>query len=81
MREDSMERSQMADTFAKKYGEDKFITSSAGNILADRVNPMVVEVMKEKLSILPSAGFVASAQSNVPPRQLAILSHRGQRRS
>ena len=41
-------RSQMAEAFAKKYGEDKFIVSSAGNKPADRVNPVVVEVLKEK---------------------------------
>ena len=38
----------MAEAFAKKYGEDKFIASSAGNKPADRINPIVVEVMKEK---------------------------------
>ncbi len=41
-------RSQMAEAFAKKYGEDKFIVSSAGNKPAESVNPTVVEVMKEK---------------------------------
>jgi protein-tyrosine-phosphatase len=41
-------RSQMAEAFAKKYGKDKFIVSSAGNKPAERVNPVVVEVMKEK---------------------------------
>ena len=41
-------RSQMAEAFAKKYGKDKLIASSAGNKPADRVNPVVVEVMKEK---------------------------------
>jgi protein-tyrosine-phosphatase len=41
-------RSQMAEAFAKKYGENKFTVSSAGNKPAERVNPIVVEVMKEK---------------------------------
>jgi arsenate reductase (thioredoxin) len=41
-------RSQMAEAFGKKYGENKFIISSAGNKPADKVNPIVVEVMKEK---------------------------------
>lgn len=41
-------RSQMAEAFAKKYGQDKFTVSSAGNKPADKVNPVVVEVMKEK---------------------------------
>ena len=41
-------RSQMAEGFANKYGADKFVVSSAGNKPADRVNPVVVEVMKEK---------------------------------
>jgi len=40
-------RSQMAEAFAKKYGQKIFIASSAGNKPADRVNPTVVEVMKE----------------------------------
>ena len=41
-------RSQMAEAFANKYGKDKFIVFSAGNKPAERVNPTVVEVMKEK---------------------------------
>jgi protein-tyrosine-phosphatase len=41
-------RSQMAEAFANKYGKDKFIVSSAGNKPADKVNPVVVEAMKEK---------------------------------
>ena len=41
-------RSQMAEAFAKKYGQKIFTASSAGNKPADRVNPTVVEVMKEK---------------------------------
>jgi len=41
-------RSQMAEAFANKYGKDRFIASSAGNKPADKVNPVVVEVMKEK---------------------------------
>jgi arsenate reductase (thioredoxin) len=41
-------RSQMAEAFASKYGKDKFVILSAGNKPAEIVNPMVVEVMKEK---------------------------------
>ena len=41
-------RSQMAEAFANKYGKDKFTVSSAGNKPADKVNPAVVEVLKEK---------------------------------
>jgi arsenate reductase len=41
-------RSQMAEAFAKKYGKGRFIVSSAGNKPAERVNSVVVEVMKEK---------------------------------
>ncbi len=41
-------RSQMAEAFAKKYGADKFVASSAGNKPSEHVNPVVVEVMKEK---------------------------------
>jgi arsenate reductase (thioredoxin) len=41
-------RSQMAEAFAKKYGADKFVVSSAGNKPAENVNPIVVKVMKEK---------------------------------
>ncbi len=41
-------RSQMAEAFANKYGKDKFIVSSAGNKPAERVNPVVVEALKEK---------------------------------
>jgi len=41
-------RSQMAEAFANHYGRGKLVASSAGIMLADRVNPLVVEVMKEK---------------------------------
>jgi arsenate reductase (thioredoxin) len=41
-------RSQMAEAFAKKYGANKFTVSSAGNKPTEKVNPTVVEVMKEK---------------------------------
>jgi protein-tyrosine-phosphatase len=40
-------RSQMAEAFAKKYGENKVIATSAGNKPANEVNPVVVEAMKE----------------------------------
>ena len=41
-------RSQMAEAFANNYGRGKLIASSAGVMLAHRVNPVVVEVMREK---------------------------------
>ena len=41
-------RSQMAEAFANEYGKDEFIVSSAGNKPADKVNPTVVETLKEK---------------------------------
>jgi len=41
-------RSQTAEAFANLYGKGKLVASSAGVMLADRVNPLVVEVMKEK---------------------------------
>ena len=41
-------RSQMAEAFANKYGQGKLSASSAGIKLAPNVNPIVVEVMKEK---------------------------------
>jgi arsenate reductase len=41
-------RSQMAEAFATKYGKEKFAVLSAGNKPADKVNLVVVEVLKEK---------------------------------
>ena len=41
-------RSQMAEAFANKYGNEKVIASSAGNKPAEKVNPVVAEVLKEK---------------------------------
>ena len=41
-------RSQMAEAFAKKFGSDEFVVSSAGNKPAEKVNPVVAEVMMEK---------------------------------
>ena len=41
-------RSQMAEAFANHYGKGKVTASSAGVMLAARVNPVVVEAMREK---------------------------------
>jgi arsenate reductase len=41
-------RSQMAEAFANKYGKDNLGFSSAGNKPADKVNPIVVEALREK---------------------------------
>lgn len=41
-------RSQMAEAFANHYGKGKVVASSGGVKLAEKVNPVVVEVMKEK---------------------------------
>jgi len=41
-------RSQIAEAFANYYGKGKIVASSAGIMLADRVNPVVIEAMKEK---------------------------------
>jgi protein-tyrosine-phosphatase len=41
-------RSQMAEAFANHHGKGKLMASSAGVMLADSVNPIVVEAMKEK---------------------------------
>lgn len=41
-------RSQMAEAFTNHFGKDKITASSGGINLSDRVNPTVVEAMKEK---------------------------------
>jgi len=41
-------KSQMGEAFAKKYGKDQLIASSAGNKPTSAINPVVVEAMKEK---------------------------------
>ncbi len=41
-------RSQMAEAFAKKYGKGKVEVESAGTMPANEVNPVVVQVMREK---------------------------------
>ena len=41
-------RSQMAEAFAKVCGEGKVEATSAGTMPAEKVNPVVVQVMKEK---------------------------------
>ena len=41
-------RSQMAEAFANHYGKGKIIASSAGVRLAEKINPIVVGIMKEK---------------------------------
>ncbi len=38
----------MAEAFTNKYGKDKLIALSAGNKPSGKVNPVVVDVMKEK---------------------------------
>ena len=40
-------RSQMAEAFLKKHGGDRFLVESAG-LQPTRINPLVVEVMKEE---------------------------------
>lgn len=41
-------RSQMAEAFAKHYGEGKVEALSAGTMPSSKVNPVVVEAMKEE---------------------------------
>jgi protein-tyrosine-phosphatase len=41
-------RSQMAEAFAKYYGKDKVEAISAGTMPSTEVNPIVVQVMREK---------------------------------
>jgi protein-tyrosine-phosphatase len=41
-------RSQMAEGFAKTYGKGKIEAISAGTMPAEVVNPVVVQVMREK---------------------------------
>jgi arsenate reductase len=41
-------RSQMAEAFAMAYSEGKLDATSAGTLPADQVNPVVVQVMREK---------------------------------
>lgn len=43
-------RSQMAEAFARAYG---LVASSAGTVPAEKVNPLVVQVMKERGIALP----------------------------
>ena len=38
----------MAEAFANYYGKGNVEASSAGNKIADKINPVVVQVMKEK---------------------------------
>lgn len=40
-------RSQMAEAFLKEIGREAFDVESAGLEIADRINPLVIEVMKE----------------------------------
>jgi len=41
-------RSQIAEAFAKTYGEGKLEATSAGTMPTNEVNPVVVQVMREK---------------------------------
>jgi len=41
-------RSQMAEAFANHYGRGKLVATSAGAMPPERVNPVVVEAMKER---------------------------------
>jgi protein-tyrosine-phosphatase len=41
-------RSQMAEAFTNKYAQEKVAAQSAGIKIAPKVNPVVVEVVKEK---------------------------------
>jgi protein-tyrosine-phosphatase len=37
-----------AEAFARQHGGDRFVISSAGNKPAEKVNPIVVDALKEK---------------------------------
>jgi protein-tyrosine-phosphatase len=41
-------RSQMAEAFTMHYGRDKIEASSAGTMPSGEVNPIVIQVMREK---------------------------------
>jgi arsenate reductase (thioredoxin) len=41
-------RSQMAEAFANKYGQGKLTAQSAGIKIASKVNPVIVDAMREK---------------------------------
>ncbi|MBS7619181.1 arsenate reductase ArsC [Candidatus Bathyarchaeota archaeon] len=41
-------RSQMAEAFAKHYGDGKVEAVSAGTMPTEKVNPLAVQVMREK---------------------------------
>ncbi len=41
-------RSQMAEAYLKRMGDEEFFVESAGLEPAEKVNPLVVEVMKEE---------------------------------
>lgn len=41
-------RSQMAEAFARLYGDEKIEASSAGTMPANEVNPIVIQIMREK---------------------------------
>jgi protein-tyrosine-phosphatase len=41
-------RSQMAEAFARKYGDGKVEALSAGTMPSKEVNPVVIQVMQEK---------------------------------
>jgi protein-tyrosine-phosphatase len=41
-------RSQMAEAFANHYGKGKLTAQSAGIKLAEKINPVAVDAMKEK---------------------------------
>ncbi len=41
-------RSQMSEGFARFFGKDLIEVYSAGTEIADKVNPLAIEVMKEK---------------------------------
>ena len=41
-------RSQIAEAFANQHGSDRVVAFSAGNKPSDKINPVVVAVMKEK---------------------------------
>lgn len=48
-------RSQMAEAFAKKYGDTKIDAISAGTLTGRSVHSEVAQVMKEKELISPKA--------------------------
>ena len=70
-------RSQMAQGFAEAFGKGRVEVYSAGSRPSSHINPLAIEVMKEK--DIDLSGRRPKGLNDLPPVEMDYLDHDGMR--